>query len=123
MDKEKQIEEMAKDIVIFDRECVRYCNSVKCKDCHYFYQKEDCYMRRVAEKLVDKGYRKASDVAREIFEEIEKIVAKEIHRCDSMRDREKDASDMIYWEGGRHSLQQVRYWFAELKKKFTEGEG
>lgn len=66
---EKPIEEMAKDIEISDRESVQYCHNVKCKDCHYFYRYEDCYIRRIAEKLVDKGYRRASDVAREIFEE------------------------------------------------------
>jgi N-acetylglucosamine kinase-like BadF-type ATPase len=73
-------------------------------------------LSKEATKAIDRGYRKASEVAREIFEEIEKIVAKEIRRCDSMR--EKCIDDPIYWEGGRHSLQQARYWLAELKKKY-----
>lgn len=96
----KQIEEMARDIVACDKECVQYCHDVKCKDCHYFYQKEDCYIRRISEKLIAKGYRKASDVAREIFAEIEKRV--------------------VFNEYGVALLSQ--YIFAELKKKY-ESEG
>ncbi len=63
-----------------------------------------------------------SEVAREIFEEIEKIRVKEIHRCEVMREREKNPTERKYWEGGEHSLRQLSYWLAELKKKYTEGE-
>lgn len=59
-----------------------------------------------------------SEVA-EIFAEIEKIRAKEIHRCEVMREKEKDAAERKYWEGGEHALLQLSYWFAELKKIHT----
>ena len=49
-----------------------------------------------------KGYRKASEVAREIFEEIESIVDKR-----------------TAWNGNIYSLLLKRD-FAELKKKYTE---
>jgi hypothetical protein len=70
----KQLEEMAKDIEFCDRNLVANCHNVKCKECRYFYSKEDCYMLRLSEMLIAKGYRKASTVAREIFEEIERLL-------------------------------------------------
>lgn len=57
-----------------------------------------------------------------IFEEIEKIRAKEIHKCEVFREKEDDASERKYWEGGEHSLRQLSYWINELKKKYTEGK-
>ena len=61
-----------------------------------------------------------AEVAMEIFEEIEKIRVKEIHKCETLREKEDDASERKYWEGGEHSLRQLSYWIAELKKKYTE---
>lgn len=61
-----------------------------------------------------------AEVAREIFEEIEKIRLKEIKRCEVMREKEVTHAQRNYWEGGEHSLRQLSYWIAELKKKYTE---
>ena len=58
--------------------------------------------QNTAEKLTVKGYRKASEVAREIFEEIEKIVNKQYNR--SLFGIVTDITPEI----------------AELKKKYTE---
>lgn len=58
----------------------------------------------------------------EIFEEIEKIRAKEIHKCETLREKESDPSERKYWEGGYNSLRQLSYWIAELRKKYTEGK-
>lgn len=63
---------------------------------------------------------KRAEVAREIFAEIEKIRAKEIHKCEILRVQENEASERKYWEGGEHSLRQLSYWIAELKKKYME---
>ena len=54
------------------------------------------YVDAVAESLA--GYRKASEVAREIFEEIEQVINYAL------------CVDITEWEA-----------FAELKKKYTEG--
>ena len=82
MNKDKQIDEMAKDL---------YGMSIDTMiDCEY-----------VAEELIAKGYRKASDVAEEIFAEIDKLLAVD--------------------RNGEANL-DVRA-LAELKKKYTEGEG
>lgn len=65
MMRDKQIEEMARDICHLPRTCdeceVGAINGYRCQS------------KKYAERAVDKGYRKASDVAREIFEEIDDI--------------------------------------------------
>lgn len=53
-----------------------------------------------------------------IFDEIEKIRLKEITRCEVMREKEYTHAQRNYWEGGEHSLRQLSYWIAELKKKY-----
>ena len=81
MSREKQIEDMAR---IIDDNHGFIVSSVE-----------------TAEALYTAGYRKASDVAREIFEEIEKnMVSIDFNRFRAM---------------GRRT-------FAKLKKKYTEGE-
>ena len=61
MNKDKQIEEMAKDMCWEGADCSK-CEGLLPCDKKYYVQ-----------RLVDKGYRKASDVAREIIGEIEKV--------------------------------------------------
>ena len=71
MNKEKQIEEMAKVI-----DCslpLLDCEAWRCDGCKYEKYKHMCMGIKQAEVLYNKGYRKASDVAREIFAEIEAI--------------------------------------------------
>jgi hypothetical protein len=84
MNRDKQIEEMAKDLGIA------------------FQLAGTTRFGAVAEVLVNAGYRKASDVAREIFEEIEKET--EIGRI-------MNACAIV-------SLDAL----AELKKEYTESE-
>ena len=61
--KEKEIEEMSREI------CSEYDCVIPCQSCGY-YGYANCRDVKSAEKLYIAGYRKASDVAREIFEEI-----------------------------------------------------
>ena len=82
----KQIEEMKKDLIdIFDEE---------------YYRRNLITPQNTAEKLVEKGYRKPSEVAREIFELVECAF-----------------SPALVYEG--HT---VKAYIAELKKKYTESE-
>ena len=87
----KQIEEMANDIakICPDLDC---CGQVNC-------------ITHIASSLSKMGYRKASDVVREIFEEIEKIA---MHGVTSF---------------GLCLMSMGEVAFAELKEKYTEGEG
>lgn len=78
-------------------------------------------IKRVLEESPMADYEEAKqEVAREIFEEIEKIRSKEIHKCETLREQENEVSQRKYWEGGYNSLRQLSYWIAELKKKYTE---
>lgn len=67
MIRDKQIEEMAKAI------CSEYDCVIPCRRCDY-YEYANCRDVKSAAKLYDAGYRKASDVAEEIFEEIERSI-------------------------------------------------
>lgn len=96
MDKEKQIEEMARDL------CRLSCT---CEECQTVpsHKKDKCKAKVYAKRAYDKDYRKASEVAREIFEEIDKIVIRKvIHHGEIAYD--------------------VTDEYAELKKKYTESE-
>lgn len=86
--RDKQISEMTKDI------CEIQCNGMKCAVCE-----TGCDCRMQAEALYNAGYRKASEIAEEIFAEIEKI-------CGT---------------NGFHFICTVEK-FKELKKKYTESE-
>ena len=66
MSKEKQIEEMAK-VIDSEYDCI-----IPCKECPY-YNYTNCTDVKSAIKLYNAGYRKQSDVVREIFEEINEI--------------------------------------------------
>lgn len=92
MSKEKQIEEMAK--AMHDGcSIVKATNQCRGEDCL------DCG----AVTLYEKGYRKASEVAREIFVEIDNILdyLKIFNSCDDI-------------------LNAIVYRITKLKKKYTE---
>lgn len=103
MNKEKQIEEMKSIIDKAEEEYSEIWNE-------WFYDhkegtKIDNEFLFFAKLLYNAGYRKASDVAEEIFAEIDKLLRQ--HRI------EFDMSCVdFYFE--KH--------YAELKKKFTEGK-
>ena len=109
MDREKQIEEMANEIyetLMLEAECPL----------------SGMDRAIIADLLVGKGYRKASDVAKEIFEEIEKVFTKRIAFYTDMKKQrtlffvEQYAETMI--TNCNIYLQEI----AELKKKYTGEE-
>jgi hypothetical protein len=57
---EKQIEKMARDICLVKGGCDDVCEPI-----------EDCRAFKYSRRAYEKGYRKASDVAREILEEVD----------------------------------------------------
>ena len=64
--------------------------------------RDDTHFMRIATHLYGKGYRKASEVAREIFAEIEYLI----------------------WQHETHPAGELTEKIAELKKKYeSEGEG
>ena len=98
MRRDKQIDEMAKHCcfpcLMGNGKCVADLNS------------SECYVAiETANHLYNAGYRKASEVAEEIFAEIEFEIAQ--------LDFDREETRAIAIEGI----------IAELKKKYTEGEG
>ena len=85
MNRDKQIEEMAKNVCHLDRTCNECMTSFECKAMMY------------AKRFYTAGYRKSTEVAREIFEEIEKVVNYAL------------CVDITDWSA-----------YNELKKKYTE---
>jgi hypothetical protein len=95
MSKEKQIKEMMKII-----------NQANGRDDDSNYYEQD------AEDIYNAGYRKQSEVAREIFEEI----GEKLHHWGALA--EQDNSD--YGELVEIVLEDIICDIAELKKKYTE---
>lgn len=96
MSRDKQIEEMAK--------AIKFCKDTSINECH---TKDSC-RHCIAEQIYNAGYRKQSEVAMEILENIEKLITKE---CLVFKDE----------NGIRGYVDaSVHYAIAELKKKYTE---
>ena len=77
----------------------------------YSMFRSDSMSRALASMLYGEGYRKADEVAREIFEEIGKI----LYKYDKIAERDKS-------EYGELTVMDIGCAIAELKKKYTEGE-
>ena len=103
MNKEKQIEEMAIELGVYA------CKKTGCINCAVDY---NCSWLNQATRLYNAGYRKAQEVAREIFEEIDNII-----ESWKIIERSKEYNELIRTSyNGRMIVKCV----AELKKKFTE---
>ena len=103
MNKDKQIEDMAN---VLDA-CPNIAESIGC-------DKHEGSMR-ISEYLTQKSYRKFSDVAREIFEEIEKIIDKHYNKHIFDSDLEDTEIEAVMDFSG-----DISYDIDELKKKYTE---
>ena len=97
---EEKIDEMAKDL----------CHTETCEikkigiPCNH-----RCKAHIYATRAIDKGYRKASELAEEIFSEIGKI----LYHYDRIAERDKS-------EYGELIVGDIGCAIAELKKKYTE---
>lgn len=111
------IEEMARDIANTS------CPKKPCEECNWCGSASeaiDCTMFLLAEELYNEGYRKASEVAREISEafrdEMRSLIAtskKLFNECED-----------DYYEGKKDAFFTAIIHLDELiKKKYTEGEG
>ena len=107
MNRDKQIEEMAVEMGVSD------CKKRPCKHCAVG---TNCIWLEHAERLYNAGYRKAEDVTRGIFEEIEKSIASLEYRANTPRKTVKveELKAQVNWV--LHEV--VPQTIAELKKKF-----
>lgn len=71
MQREKQIEEIAREMCHLSAECKT------CQICNERYHGDNddlCYFKCVAKEIINHGFRKQSEVVKEIFEEIDNII-------------------------------------------------
>ena len=74
----------------------------------------------IAEALYNTGYRKASEVAREIFAEIEEYMTPLENWFLAMKQQNQDCSEE-YWNGKLSAFKQLRGFIdTNLKAKYTE---
>ena len=134
--KDKQIDEMAK---IMNECCNVYDDQGrhirnKCGECEEWSDDNHCccsYNQKQAEALYTAGYRKASDVAREIFEEIDREICLALESNYKARDHRQmiviahgsstiDREFIEYVSGKIDALRGINDFIAELKNKCTE---
>lgn len=106
MNKEKQIEKMANIIAL------------KAFERAHLIDGEENLADIVATDLYEKGYRKASEVAREIFEEIEKSIVDLEYQAKTPRKTVKVEELKAQCDWILHEI--IPKVLAELKKKYTE---
>ena len=110
MSRDKQIDEMAK---IMCEECAKDTSP-----CHYAKAGNMCdSVLKVAEFLYNAGYRKASDVAREIFEAFEGEMRSLIEVCNDLYN---DSDDGYYVGKGDAFFTAIIHLDELIKKKYTE---
>lgn len=113
MDREKQIEEMEMANEIYETLMLEAECPLSGMDCAI-----------IADLLVNKGYRKQSDVAREIFEEIEKKVKASIviYFEDMNKEHIKDTPLYDRCSGSVFAFKNMEDFLAQLKKKWEVEE-
>lgn len=101
----KQIEEMRKDVAII----------------HRFFLEDDDYEildDYIADMLFNKGYRKESDVAREIFDEFHNMLLKFVSDFDDGLEKANDKATTVLLDCARETILLVILSLAGLKKKY-----
>lgn len=113
MEKEKQIEEMAKALTKYEKNLCDRLPKDKCLLTSAIHAQVSCDYCKIAEFLINAGYRKASEVAEEIFAEI--YEARE--RWEAIYSR-----DYFGYGGDAYGYLEsdVDHTIYELKRKFTE---
>ena len=109
MNKDKQIEEMRNDLGEAEKEFAKFCRGRHCEECEYYFAKTDCKNQILAEKIVDKGYRKATVVAKEIFKDIDYMLLMMFEDYASLGHQEYSAV-----------IEVIHHKLRVLEKKYTE---
>ena len=106
MSRDKQIEEMACEKCLHYEGCLKRFRKAKSDGFYEFIDETEYFAHADDCDMFIAGYRKASEVAREIFEEIERILS--LNKC--------------YGDSGIYFERDIETDIAELKKKY-ESEG
>ena len=117
LNKDKQIEEMANEISEMDEPNAHYYDETL--QVHEAFA--DCFT--IAKHLYEKGYRKASEVAREIFEDCHNTLIKVLGAVRDGLDkaiREGNEEAKLVHIGTEETVKCIILIFNELEKKYTE---
>ena len=115
----KQIEELAR--IICGEDAIDPCED--CEETYNgYFAPDQCDPKRMAERAINAGYRLATDVAEEIFAEIEEQLRRLADESKMLRDKEISLGEKTQlngeWIGVRLALMDI----AELKKKWEVEE-
>ena len=117
----KQVEEMAKDICPFHE----YENCEQC-DTELDIGDEPCLYKMMAKEFIEKDYRRALDVAREIIDDILEALQGEIDAEDKLETTAWNESDTVGYHIHQYAedkLDTLKIAFSLYKKKYeSEGE-
>ena len=99
--------------------CPFYKEYGTCEQCNTELDIDDepCYWECIANAIVNNEYRKASEVAEEIFEAFRAEMRSEIARNEALFAEDEDD----FYEGRNDAFRTAINRLAELKKKYTEG--
>ena len=117
MTENEQIAELRDEISKLEQECRSHCKDRKCVECRYFFSRMDCQNEFIAQGLTAKGYRKASEVAREIFEEFLKEVSLKMPTKLLLVIHQKGYDDGVV-QGKREAFFDIIEVVSKLKKKY-----
>ena len=118
--RDKQIEEMAKVLCCDYDDCTQcICKSIESEG-------DGCTVKSDCEKLYNADYRKASDVAREIFEEIDESFSQMLEEAentiaDAIQEENRSVARIAQY--GRDVLILARNTLGKILKKKYESEG
>ena len=113
MSRDKQIEEMAKELCDAMQKTNQGCNSI-------CYPRGMCaHCKVMAEHLYNAGYRKSTEVAEEIFEEIDKLLAVDRNGNANLDVRDLAKLKNKYTESGRDKIAEFGK-YSPLSWKNTE---
>jgi hypothetical protein len=105
MNKEKQIEEMAKDLCALN---------MPCEECHLY--KNRCHAKKYATRAYNAGYRKASEVSLEAVDDFQRRIRHIfLEMCCG---NDYNTLNLLEIDSAIEALYDT--FVAELKKKYTE---
>ena len=110
--KDKQIEEMYKDVY----EAIEHNSVIDITHGGYIGINTD----GLTKELYDDGYRKSTEVAREIFEEIDSLLESDENDFDNVFEDARNEGDSTVSLALSNYVYGIRKMFAELKKKYME---
>ena len=123
MTRDKQIEEMAKALTAYEKKLCDRLPKDKCLLTSAVHAQVSCDYCKISEFLVNAGYRKASDVAREIFEEIEAEIKLALESNYKVLPQLEFSNELYNSVRGKiDALRGIEGFIAELKKHYTEEE-